>query len=230
MAALQNAESLLDRLGATGKMAERLARYPLPPRLSRILVEAMERGVGEDGCVAAVLLGSGARSEKNELLAAMESQNDYRTVQHIEQLRRIARPPKQAKHDDDALLMSILAGFPDRVARRRAGNQVILSTGVSAEIAGEPSPYEFMVAIDAEDGNDNGLTLSEWVETCTLAGDGRDGKTVRGFVAALPESFETVTVQYPTDRFHTWNWKVSCGQPVQSRSRLCSWPKPCRRL
>ncbi len=211
-------------------MAERLARYPLPPRLSRILVEAMERGVGEDGCVAAVLLGSGARSEKNELLAAMESQNDYRTVQHIEQLRRIARPPKQAKHDDDALLMSILAGFPDRVARRRAGNQVILSTGVSAEIAGEPSPYEFMVAIDAEDGNDNGLTLSEWVETCTLAGDGRDGKTVRGFVAALPESFETVTVQYPTDRFHTWNWKVSCGQPVQSRSRLCSWPKPCRRL
>jgi ATP-dependent helicase HrpB len=27
-------------------MAERLARYPLPPRLSRILVEAMERGVG----------------------------------------------------------------------------------------------------------------------------------------------------------------------------------------
>jgi hypothetical protein len=60
--------------------------------------------------------------------------------QHIEQLRRIARPPKQIKHDDDALLMSILAGFPDRVTRRGAGNQVILSKGVSAEIAGEPSP------------------------------------------------------------------------------------------
>jgi ATP-dependent helicase HrpB len=159
VAALQNAELLLDRLGATGKMAERLARYPLPPRLSRILVEAVERGVGEDGCAAAALLGSGARSEKNELLDAMESQHDYRTVRHMEQLRRIARPPKQTKHDDDALLMSILAGFPDRVARRRAGNQVILSTGVSAEIAGEPSPYEFMVAIDAEDRKDKPLPL-----------------------------------------------------------------------
>ncbi len=53
-------------------MAQRLARYPLPPRLSRILVEAMERGVGEDGCVAAALLGSGVQVEKNDLLAAME--------------------------------------------------------------------------------------------------------------------------------------------------------------
>jgi ATP-dependent helicase HrpB len=159
VAALQNAESLLDRLGASGKMVDRLARYPLPPRLSRILVEAMKRGVGEDGCVAAALLGSGTRSEKNDLLDAMESRPDYRTVQHIEQLRRIARPSKQTKHDDDALLISVLAGFPDRVARRRAGNQVLLSTGVSAEIAGEPSVYEFMVAIDAEDRKDKPLPL-----------------------------------------------------------------------
>src|SRR5258705_10115920 len=89
VAALQNAESLLDRLGAIVKMAERLARYPLPPRLSRILVEAMERGVGEDGCLASALLGSGTRSEKNDILRP-----DYRTVQHIEQFRRIARPSK----------------------------------------------------------------------------------------------------------------------------------------
>ena len=161
VAALQNAESLLDRLGASGKMVDRLARYPLPPRLSRILVEAMERGVGEDGCVAAALLGSGTRSEKNDLLDAMESRPDHRRVRHIEQLRRIARPSKQAEHDhdDDALLISVLAGFPDRVARRRAGNQVLLSTGVTAEIAGEPSGYEFMVAIDAEDRKDKALPL-----------------------------------------------------------------------
>jgi len=159
VAALQSAESLLDRLGASGKMVDRLARYPLSPRLSRILVEAMERCVGEDGCVAAALLGAGTRSEKNDLLDLMESRPDYRTVQHIAQLRRIARPSKQAEHDDDALLISVLAGFPDRVARRRAGNQVLLSTGVSAEIAGEPSGYEFMVAIDAEDRKDKPLPL-----------------------------------------------------------------------
>ena len=162
-AAVQSAESLLDRLGVTGSgadgMAQRLARYPLPPRLSRILVEALERGVGEDGCVAVALVASGVPVEPNDLLAAMESDHDFRTRQLIGQLRRIARPARQTHHDDDALLMSVLAGFPDRVARLRAGNQVLLSTGSSAEVAGEPPRYEFMVAIDAEDRTDKPLPL-----------------------------------------------------------------------
>ncbi len=177
LAAVERAESLLDRLGVTGDaaidgakeclkepMAQRLARYPLPPRLSRILVEAVERGVGEDGCVAAALLGSGVQVEKNDLLAAIDSDQDHRLLQHVEQLRRIARPGpqtrhNQTRHDDDALLMSVLAGFPDRVARLRAGNQVLLSTGASAEVAGEPPRYEFMIAVDAEDRKDKPLPL-----------------------------------------------------------------------
>ena len=104
-------------------------------------------------------LGRACRLEKNDLLAAMELEQDYRTQQHVEQLRRIARPPRQTHHDDDALLMSVLAGFPDRVARLRAGNQVLLSTGASAEVAGEPPRYEFMVAVDAEDRKDKPLPL-----------------------------------------------------------------------
>jgi ATP-dependent helicase HrpB len=159
VAAVQIAELLLDRLGATGSAAQQLARIPLPPRLSRILVESMKRGVGEDGCVAAALLGSGVQVEKNDLLAAIELEQDYRVRQHVEQLRRIARPSRQEHHDDDALLMSVLAGFPDRVARMRAGNQVLLSTGASAEVAGEPPRYEFMVAVDAEDRKDKPLPL-----------------------------------------------------------------------
>jgi ATP-dependent helicase HrpB len=158
-AAWQSAESLLDRLGATEERVHQLARFPLHPRLSRILIAAMERCVGEDGCVAAAQLGSGARSEKNDLLSAMDSEQDYRTRQQVEQLRRIARPARQTKHNDDALLMSVLAGFPDRVARRRAGNQVLLSTGGSAEVAGDPPRYEFMVAVDAEDRKDKPLPL-----------------------------------------------------------------------
>ncbi len=158
-AAVERAESLLDRLGATGQIVQQLARYPLHPRLSRILTAAMERGVGEDGCIAAALLGSGARSEKNDLLAAIDADRDYRTRQQVEQLRRIARPARQTKHNDDALLMSILAGFPDRVARRRAGNQMLLSNGTSAEVAGEAPQYEFMVAVDAEDRKDKPLPL-----------------------------------------------------------------------
>lgn len=140
-------------------MARRLARYPLPPRLSRILVEAVERGVGVDGCVAVALLGAGVHVEKNDLLAAMDSEQDYRVRQHVAQLRRIARIAGQKKHDDDALLMSVLAGFPDRIARLRAGNHVLLSTGASAELAGTPPRYEFMVAVDAEDRKEKPLPL-----------------------------------------------------------------------
>jgi ATP-dependent helicase HrpB len=158
-AAVEQAESLLDRLGARGEMAQRLARYPLPPRLSRILVEAVERGVGEDGCVAVALLGSGVRVEKNDLLAALDVELDHRVLQHLAQLRRIARISGTKKHDDDALLMSVLAGFPDRVARLRAGKQVLLSTGASAELAGEPPRYEFMVAVDVEDRKEKPLPL-----------------------------------------------------------------------
>ncbi|MEA2260510.1 MAG: ATP-dependent helicase HrpB [Acidobacteriaceae bacterium] len=163
-AAWEIAEALLDRLGASAERVLQLARYPLHPRLSRILIAAMERGVGEDGCVAAALLGSGARAEKNDLLTAIDADQDYRnqdyrTRQQVELLRRIARPARQTEHNDDALLMSVLAGFPDRVARRRAGNQVLLSTGGSAEVAGDPPRYEFMVAVDAEDRKDKPLPL-----------------------------------------------------------------------
>jgi ATP-dependent helicase HrpB len=157
--AVQDAELLLDQIGAKNGMEQRLARYPLSPRLSRILVEALDRGVGQDGCLAAAILGLGARNEKNDLLAAMDLPQDHRLRQHTDQLLRMARPPKETHHDDEALLLSVLAGFPDRVARVRVGNQVLLSTGISAEVAGEPPPYEFIVAIDAENRLENALPL-----------------------------------------------------------------------
>ena len=158
-ASITAAEALLDRLGARGEMANRLAQFPLPPRLARILVESLDRGVGDDGCIAAAILGSGTRSTKADLHAAMEDRHDGRTKQHIEQLRRIARVSKQKRHDDDAILISVLTGFPDRVARRRAGKQVQLSNGKSAEVAGEFPAYEFMVALDAEERSDKPLPL-----------------------------------------------------------------------
>ncbi len=158
-AAVDRAESLLDRLEASGNMAQQLSRYPLTARLARVLVESLARGVGEDGCLAAGLLGSGVRSEQTDLLAMMDVPPDNRVRQHIEQLRRIARLAKQSRHEDDALLLSVLSGFPDRVARRRAGQQILLSTGVTAELAGERTPYEFMVAIDVEDRKEKPLPL-----------------------------------------------------------------------
>jgi len=89
----------------------------------------------------------------------MDLEQDHRTRQHIAQLQRIARISGPKKHDADALPMSVLAGFSDRVARLRAANQVLLSSGASAELASGPPPYEFMIAIDAEDRKEKPLPL-----------------------------------------------------------------------
>ena len=163
-AAVEAAESLLNRLGVTKPMAAQLARYPLPPRLARVLVESLQRGVGEAGCGVTALLGSGARHEKTDLLIALDTPPDARTLQQRQQLLRLARPAKNVMRMDsqkreEALLMAVLTGFPDRVARRRAGNGLLLSGGVSAEFTGEPPPYEFMVVVDAEDRKEKPLPL-----------------------------------------------------------------------
>jgi len=156
-AAVTQAEQLLDRLCASDEMARKLMRFPLPPRLARVIVTGIERGVGDAACIGAALLGSGARSEHNDLLAAIDAPLDARTAQQLRQLRTLARVSAQTTHNDDALLQSLLAGFPDRVARRRAGNQILLSNGVPAEIAGEAPSYPFMIALDAEDRTEKPL-------------------------------------------------------------------------
>jgi ATP-dependent helicase HrpB len=62
-AAEQAASSLLARLGATARdgaltpLGRELLRFPLHPRLGRLLVEASGRGVGEEGALLAALLG-----------------------------------------------------------------------------------------------------------------------------------------------------------------------------
>ena len=157
-AAVEHAERLLDQLGAQ-QDARKLMRLPLHPRLSRMIEAAMERGVGQAACIAAALFGSGARRDHIDLLAAIDEPLDERTRQQLRQLLRLARPQKHRPHDDDALLQSVLMGFPDRVARRKAGNQVMLSNGVAAEIAGEPPPYPFLIALDVEDRTENPLPL-----------------------------------------------------------------------
>lgn len=157
--AMESAESLLDRLGATGDAARHLARFPLSPRLSRLVIDAEKRGVGDDGCVVAALLSAGIDTESNDLLTAMDQRRDPRLRQPLEQLRQIARPSRQRHHDEDALLKSVLTAFPDRVARLRTGNQLLLSSDASAEVKGQPPVYEFMVALDAEDRKDKPLPL-----------------------------------------------------------------------
>jgi ATP-dependent helicase HrpB len=252
--ALDAAEHLLRRLGATdaeGRVMEtgrRMLRFPLHPRLARLVVEAEARGVGHEACAVAALIaerdiragrvrlgesareGQGRRREADgrarraaardgasdllelfdlyaeagshdfaaEHLRRLELEpNAVRAVERVaRQLRRLlggaspkaegargmlkrkdAGPPTGARHAgasfvdaqyapltdvrERELLISILAGYPDRVAQRRApaaqthgeGAELLLAGGGTAQLAQESivRRAEFLVAVDAEE-------------------------------------------------------------------------------
>ena len=156
--AVTRAEELLERLGAAGERARRMARYPLHPRLARLVTEAQERGAGEDGCAAAALLSAGERATSADLLRLLDSEMGPRTRQHCDQIRRIVRPSKRQKREPNALPLAVLAAFPDRVARRRKGNELLLASGGSAKVDCE-APAGFLVAVDIEDRSEHAQPL-----------------------------------------------------------------------
>ena len=171
-AAVEHARDLLRQLGATGALAREMARYPLHPRLSRLVVEARCRGVAEDGCTVAALLSAGERlparqeqATRSDLLVLLESPWEPRTAQTVRQVRRMVDPPRQRGHDrgrdEEALLISVLAAFPDRVARRRQGAELQLAAGGPAQLAPSSTvtAAEFLVAVEAEDRRDQKAPL-----------------------------------------------------------------------
>ena len=98
-------EDLLAQLGASGDTGREMARYPLHPRLARLIVEARRRGVAEDGCTVAAAAerrASGcpraARSRHTQrLLVLMEASWERRTAQLVRQVRRMVNPPRAAR-------------------------------------------------------------------------------------------------------------------------------------
>jgi ATP-dependent helicase HrpB len=134
----------------------------------RLILEANRRGVASDGCTVAALLSAGERlpsearhATRSDLVALLESRWEPRTEQLVRQVRRIVRPPHQRTHDEDALLISVLAAFPDRVARRRNAAELLLAEGGSAELASSSTVTAppFLVAVEAEDRRDRKLPL-----------------------------------------------------------------------
>lgn len=197
--AMRAAEELLDRLGATKRgdvtdVGRRMLAFPLHPRQARLLVEAEKRGVADDGCVLAALVGErdlrasskarfgdrGSRTddiatERSDLLALLDLFHeaegsgfanhalraiglDAGSVHAVDrarkQLARIVRAQRDDKATDEALLMSVLAGFPDRVARRKrqGSRDLALAQGGVAELAETSAVRDapWMVAVDAE--------------------------------------------------------------------------------
>ena len=172
-AAIEHAEDLLRQLGASGSVLKEMSRYPLHPRLSRLIVEARRRGVAEDGCTIAALLSAGERlparpahATRSDLLVLMEAEREPRTAQLVRQIRRIAAPPRRESSapqcgKEDALLISVLAAFPDRVAKRRHASELQLASGGPAQLAPSSTvtSAEFLIAVEAEDRKDQKTPL-----------------------------------------------------------------------
>jgi ATP-dependent helicase HrpB len=155
--ALQTARSLLERLGAREHGRE-MARYPLHPRLARMLVAAKERRVVNEACRVAAILSAGDRFDSPDLLHLIDRELPPRTEQVRAQIRRIAGRAGRDKGDETALLQSVLCGFPDRVGRKRNDHEALLSNGVTAVLPSGTVP-DFFVALDVEERGDRGGPL-----------------------------------------------------------------------
>lgn len=197
---LQAADGLLRSLGAIGPQGSLtqdgrdLLRFPVHPRLGRMLLEGQRRGVIDEVATVAALIGerdlSSSRrfssdaprrtrtddpTSASDLLAAMERFDEAqarrfdpdqlrwagidagaaRSADRVrKQLLRICRLQSKGRPADveSAVLQSILAGYPDRVARRVRGSELALAAGGTASLS-ESSVVreaEYIVAVDAE--------------------------------------------------------------------------------
>jgi len=166
-AALQVAADLLRRIGALDargdatELGRACAKLPLHPRLARLAVEAARRGYREDGCTAAALLNErDARGDStlaptgsSDVLDLLERRRSPRAEQARAQLLRLAPPdgPRSGTRDE-AILISVLASFPDRVAKRR-GPDLLLASGGAAQLSTESAVRDtgLLVAVEAEE-------------------------------------------------------------------------------
>jgi ATP-dependent helicase HrpB len=219
-ASLDAGEELLRALDAVAPdgtltaRGRRMLRYPLHPRLARVLVEAIDRGatdaalamvaiLGERDLVAArrgAGLGRGGhgpapREERGDSdvtgqLARFDEARAYDlhpdtvrslgldlgAVQAVERVRRQLeratardrsggeRPLLAPGDGDEVLRVALLAGYPDRVARRIRGAEFTLVGGGTATLAesSEVRDAEYILAVDAEerlDGRQRGAVI-----------------------------------------------------------------------
>jgi ATP-dependent helicase HrpB len=167
--------------GAPTEIGRRVLSFPVHPRIGRILVEGERRGVGPEAArAAAVLSERPARtgpalgshrstgptvSARSDVLEQMESTGSGGRGQGgaTQAVERTARQLARALHGrqraaaaerEDALLLALLAGFPDRVARRRKPHapELVLSGGGSAVLDASSVVQEpmLLLALDAE--------------------------------------------------------------------------------
>jgi ATP-dependent helicase HrpB len=170
---IASAMSLLLRLGAIegGKvtpLGQQLQRLPLHPRLARVLLDA--RGSFE-GCACCSWLSEPVPVERRvattcDLLPILDRWNQmppylHQAARNLEQAARTILGSRYRSHIDEAALRrALLAGYPDRVAKRRGADRVTLATGHGAVIGRESGVHDadWLIALDVTSGRTSATT------------------------------------------------------------------------
>jgi ATP-dependent helicase HrpB len=174
--ALQAAMNLLlllhavNETGAITDLGKRMALFPVHPRLSRLLIEAVRFGARSEACRLAARLSEGrlqsvangahqsGGTDLDSVLSAKLSHTGQRAADQFRDLTRDIRTEVPIP-DPNGLEKAILAAYGDRVARRR-GQELLLCGGGSAELEqGTVITSEFVVALEIEDRSDRSIPL-----------------------------------------------------------------------
>jgi len=155
---------LLDRLGAIADhrltdLGYRIQRLPVSPRFSAILLAA---GGARAAALACALLSErhyqpdrGPQpTTTSDLLSAVERERELpaHVLRTAQQLQSLVEDGARRKLDEPGFRRAVLAGYPDRVARRRerGSPRVLLASGHGAVVGPESGVRdgEFIVALD----------------------------------------------------------------------------------
>lgn len=154
--------ALLERLGAVsgGRLTpegEAMHRLPLHPRLARVLLSA---GGGARAAAACAVLGEGWRpavagdapTTDSDVLSAADRLRDAPPGVKASARELLSSRGASSMPGDERLRRALLAGFPDRVARRRepGSARLVLSSGVGALLGRESGVREGEVLIALE--------------------------------------------------------------------------------
>jgi ATP-dependent helicase HrpB len=218
---LDAARGLLQRLGAIDGtnvtvLGGQMRRLPLHPRLARVLLAA---GGGWEAAAACAWLsegrgaGVGGAATSCDLLPLLDrwSAAPAHTRQVADQLQRMAHDllGDQARRriDERALRRALLAGYPDRVARRRSTDRtrLLLCSGRGAVMGRESAVTggEWMVALELANGRTGtseavirvaSLIEPEWLTATSRAVEHRLDEAGQTVKAMAVERYDAVTL------------------------------------
>jgi ATP-dependent helicase HrpB len=165
----------LDARGAITELGRKMAKLPMHPRLSAMLVAAVSRGEGALGCTLAAILserdilprGSGSLSESDlmDRVDALAERLDPQGCRIVERLadyfQKALGVPAGGGHGDAALVGELLLkAYPDRVARERSpgSGRYLMANGSGARLSTRSNlrAQPFIVAIEVEGGGAEG--------------------------------------------------------------------------